>query len=179
MKLLTVGHSTASAQEFATLIRAAAIGSLVDVRSIPKSRRHPQFWSEEMALWLPGLSGAAYRWNEALGGFRKTHPGSANTALRHPAFRGYADYMETDVFNEALAQLVRDAAPQKTAIMCSEGLWWRCHRRLISDALVLLHKIEVVHLFHTGKVVEHVPTQGVRVLETHRLRYDLIEDDDR
>ncbi|MBV8364176.1 MAG: DUF488 domain-containing protein, partial [Candidatus Eremiobacteraeota bacterium] len=98
MKLLTVGHGTASAEEFAALVKDAEIKTLVDVRSVPKSRRHPQFWSEQMAEWLPQLAGCTYQWNEPLGGFRRARPDSENIALRHPAFRGYADYMETELF---------------------------------------------------------------------------------
>ena len=179
MKLLTVGHGTASEEEFADLIARAEIKLLVDVRSVPKSRRHPQFWSEAMAVWIPQRSGAAYQWQEALGGFRKTRSDSANVAWRHPAFRGYADYMETEQFQTALDGLLRDAQAQTTTVMCSESLWWRCHRRLIADAAVLLHDAEVLHLFHNGKLVKHVPSASARLLESRRLRYDVTEDDDR
>ena len=179
MKLLTVGHGTASASEFATLIADARIELLVDVRSVPKSRRHPQFWSHEMAAWLPQGAGAAYEWREALGGFRKARPDSENVAWRHPAFRGYADYMESAQFQEALDGLLRDAARQQTVVMCSESLWWRCHRRLISDAAVLLHGVAVEHLFHNGKLVTHAPTSSARILDSNHLQYDIIEDDDR
>ena len=178
MKLLTVGHGMASAEEFAALIKNADIKTLADVRSVPKSRRHPQFWLDAMAIWLPQLAGCAYEWNEELGGFRRTRPDSPNIAWRHPAFRGYADYMETEQFHGALTSLLREAAKQPTAIMCSETLWWRCHRRLISDAAVLLHKVKVFHLFHDGKLVPHLPTKGVRVLSAQQLRYDVITDDD-
>jgi uncharacterized protein (DUF488 family) len=179
MNLLTIGHGTASAEEFADLIMGAEIKTLVDVRSVPKSRRHPQFWLDAMAIWVPQLADSAYEWKEQLGGFRRTRPDSANIAWRHPAFRGYADYMETEQFHQALESLLAEAAKQSTAIMCSETLWWRCHRRLISDAAVLLHNLEVLHLFHDGKLVPHMPTRGVRVLKPQQLRYDVITDDDR
>jgi uncharacterized protein (DUF488 family) len=178
MKLLTVGHGTASAEEFAALIKDAGVKTLVDVRSVAKSRRHPQFWSDAMAIWLPQLAACAYEWHEHLGGFRRTRPDSQNVAWRHPAFRGYADYMETQQFHEALASLLGEVAKQQTAIMCSETLWWRCHRRLISDAAVLLHNVEVFHLFHNGKLVPHLPTKGARILNEQQLRYDAITDDD-
>lgn len=177
MTLLTFGHGTASAQELADLIRGANIEAVVDVRSVPKSRRHPQFWREEMEVWVPQLAGCAYRWQPALGGFRKARADSANFALGHPAFRGYADYMETDAFRDALKALLHDAAQARTAIMCSESLWWRCHRRLISDAAVLLHGIDVRHLLHNGKISAHVPTQVARVLDSQHLRYDVMTDD--
>ena len=126
-----------------------------------------------MSQWVPDLAGASYEWRRELGGFRKTTPESPNTALRHPAFRGYADYMQTEAFGEALGRLLEDAARRSTAIMCSETLWWRCHRRLIADALVLLHSVEVVHLMHSGAQQPHLPTPGVRVLPNGMLQYDL------
>jgi uncharacterized protein (DUF488 family) len=178
MKLLTFGHGTASAEELADLIRNAEIEAVVDVRSVPKSRRHPQFWREQMQEWVPQLAGCTYRWNPQLGGFRSARRDSANIALRHPAFRGYADYMETPAFHEALETLLHEAEAERTAIMCSESLWWRCHRRLISDAAVLLHGVDVQHLFHSEKLSAHVPTPGVRVLDPQHLRYDVTTNDD-
>jgi len=115
--MLTLGHGTATADQLAQLIRGAAIASVVDVRTVPKSRRHPQFWREEMDRWIPELAGAAHRWEPALGGFRKSRPESPNVALRHPAFRGYADYMQTDAFVHALDELLAQAARSQTAIL--------------------------------------------------------------
>ena len=172
-ELLTLGHGTATADELAAIIRNAAIESIVDVRSIPKSRRHPQFGREEMMRWIPASAGSAYRWEPALGGFRKASPTSPNVALRHPSFRAYADYMETAEFSGALRSLLAPAT-SRIAIMCSETLWWRCHRRLIADAAVLLHKVEVWHLMHDGALRPHIPTAGVRVTQTGQLRYDVL-----
>ena len=173
-ELLTLGHGTATADELARLIREAAIESIVDVRTIPKSRRHPQFWREEMERWVPEQTGSAYRWEPTLGGFRKVDRNSNNVALRHPSFRAYADYMETDAFTDALAALLARAAAARVAILCSETVWWRCHRRLISDAAFLLHDVRVRHLMHDGKLRPHLPTAGVRVTEAGRLRYDVL-----
>jgi len=173
-ELLTLGHGTATADELAQLIRAASIESIVDVRAVPKSRRHPQFWRDEMERWIPELSGSAYRWEPKLGGFRKFDSGSPNVALRHPSFRAYADYMETDAFSNALAELLAQAVATRVAILCSETLWWRCHRRLISDAALVLCGFSVEHLMHDGKLHPHVPTEGIRVTETGRLRYDVL-----
>src|SRR5665213_1400470 len=145
-QLLTLGHGTATEEELARLIRGAAIESLVDVRTVPKSRRHPQFWREEMERWVPDRSGSAYRWEPALGGFRKANRNSHNVALCHPSFRSYADYMETEPFALALRDLLAQATTSQVAIMCSETVWWRCHRRLISDAVLLLHDVPVKHL---------------------------------
>jgi len=176
--LLTLGHGTATADKLAWLIRNAGIERTVDVRSVPKSRRHPQFWREEMERWVPQLSGSAYVWQPALGGFRKRNPESSNVALRHPAFRAYADYMETEEFGLALGELLARPADEQVAIMCSETLWWRCHRRLISDAAVLLHGVEVRHLMHDGTLRPHLLTPGVRVT-AGKLRYDLLFEPER
>lgn len=172
--LLTLGHGTAGADELAALIRDAGIELVVDVRTVPKSRRNPHVRREEMERWIPELSGAAYRWSPALGGFRKGAPDSPNVALRHPSFRAYADYMETPAFESALGELLAGAAETRTAIMCSETLWWRCHRRLISDAATLLHGADVRHLMHDGKLQAHVPTAGVRIAGEGALRYDVV-----
>lgn len=172
--LLTLGHGTASEDELAQLIREAAIESIIDVRTVPKSRRHPQFWREEMERWVPEKTCSAYLWEPTLGGFRKVDRNSHNVALRHPAFRAYADYMETDAFRSALAALLAQTAAARVAILCSETVWWRCHRRLISDAAVLLHGFRVEHLMHDGKFRPHLPTAGVRVTEQGQLRYDVL-----
>jgi uncharacterized protein (DUF488 family) len=138
--LLTLGHGTASEDELAELIRNASVESVIDVRAIPKSGRHPQFRRERLERWIPELTGSAYLWQPALGGFRKPAAGSANVALRHPSFRAFADYMETEVFAAALRALVARARNGQAAILCSETLWWRCHRRLISDSARLQHR---------------------------------------
>jgi len=175
MRIVTFGHGTAGEVELAALIRGAGIRTVADVRSVPKSRAHPHVWAERMAHWVPDLAGASYEWRRELGGFRKTCPDSPNVALRHPAFRGYADYMQTAAFGVALGTLLSDASENLTAIMCSETLWWRCHRRLIADALVLLHGVDVQHLMHTGDLQPHSPTPGARVLPSRTLQYDALE----
>lgn len=179
VSLLTLGHGTATRDELAALIRQAEIQSIVDVRTVPKSRRHPHVWREAMAVWIPALSGSDYVWNPALGGFRKGGRDSSNVALRHPSFRAYADYMETDAFMLALDDVLTQAGQKRVAIMCSETLWWRCHRRLISDAAVLLRGADVQHLMHDGKRRPHLPTAGVRVTSAGTLRYDVLFETDR
>lgn len=173
MRIHTFGHGTAGEVELAALIRGAGVRAVTDVRTVPKSRAHPHVWAERMAQWVPDLATASYEWRPELGGFRKSSPASPNVALRHPAFRGYADYMQTDSFRVALDALLEGAARESTAIMCSETLWWRCHRRLIADALVLLHGVEVMHLMHSGAPRPHVVTPGARVLPSGSLQYDL------
>ncbi len=171
LRLLTVGHGTASRDEFTRLVRAAGIGLVVDVRSVPGSRRFPQFGRAEMQAWLPE-AGIGYRSEPRLGGFRRPARDSPNVALRHAAFRGYADYMASDGFGEALAGLVTGARQQVTAIMCAETLWWRCHRRLIADAAVLQYQVSVWHLGQDGRLTPHQLTHGARRGAAGCLSYD-------
>jgi uncharacterized protein (DUF488 family) len=168
--LLTVGHGTLPAEEFARVVGEAGIERVVDVRSFPASRRHPHFRREAMELWLPG-NGVAYRWEPSLGGRRTARPDSPHVALRQPGFRGYADHMETAEFGDALEAVVADADQARTAVMCAESVWWRCHRRLLADAAVLLRGVEVEHLFHDGRITPHHPTPGGR-LDGRRIVYD-------
>ena len=121
-----------------------------------------------MERWLPE-AGLRYRWEPALGGFRRPLPDSVNTGLRHPAFRGYADHMASPEFRATLRQLVDEAASARVAVMCSETLWWRCHRRLIADAAVLLCGAEVLHVDGRGLVQSHRLTDSV-----HRDGDDLV-----
>lgn len=173
-RLLTVGHGTLGREEFSELLGAAGVQLVVDIRIAPGSRRHPHFGREEMERWLPA-AGIDYRWEKDLGGHRRPVAGSANSALRHPAFRGYADYMVTGSFVAGLARLLDDAAARLTATMCAETLWWRCHRRLVADAAILLDGAAVCHLGHDGRLSAHRVTEGVRIVEregTTRLVYD-------
>jgi uncharacterized protein (DUF488 family) len=174
VQLLTLGHGTASEVDLAALLRANDVRSVIDVRSVPKSRAHQHVWSERMAHWIPDLAGATYEWRKGLGGFRRPRPDSPNVVLRHPAFRGYADYMQTPEFLAELQRLMTDADATRTAIMCSETLWWRCHRRMIADAATLLYDAEVLHIMHSGSPRPHVLTEGVRVLPEGILQYDVL-----
>lgn len=169
--LYTFGHGTQTQDEIAALAKRHALARVVDVRTVPKSRTHPWVWSDRMAVWVPDQADAEYVWERDLGGFRTPKPTSHHTALRNPAFRGYADYMETERFLAALTRLVNSLSGRKTAVMCSETLWWRCHRRLISDAATLLHAVNVFHIMPAGKPQPHALTQGVRTIDG-TLRYD-------
>jgi uncharacterized protein (DUF488 family) len=157
----TVGHGTLPADTFAALLAGAGIGRIVDVRSFPGSRHNPQFGREEMERWLPA-AGIDYRWLRALGGRRRPVAASRHVALRHDAFRAYADHMESPGFLAGVDELLAESAEQPTAVMCSESVWWRCHRRLLADHLVLVRRIEVRHLMHDGRLSDHAPTAGVR-----------------
>jgi uncharacterized protein (DUF488 family) len=134
--LFTIGHSTHSIEEFISLLHAHGIRHLVDVRSIPKSRHVPQFNSEAIASALQA-AGIGYTHMKALGGRRHSRKDSKNTGWRNASFRGYADYMATPDFAEGLTALMEIARSTPTAIMCAEAVPWRCHRSLISDALIL------------------------------------------
>jgi uncharacterized protein (DUF488 family) len=168
--LRTVGHGTLTADELARLVTGADVELLVDVRSFPASRRHPQFRREAMERWLPD-AGVAYRWEPRLGGRRRPAPESPHGGLRVAAFRGYADHMETPEFRDALDALLTDVTARPTAVMCAESLWWRCHRRLLADAVVLVRGTPVEHLFHDGRLEAHRPTPEARV-DGRRLVYD-------
>ncbi len=133
--IYTVGHSTRSAEELLALLREAGVERLADVRAYPTSRRHPQFNRDVLAAWL-GEAGIDYRHLPGLGGRRSPVPGSVNGGWREVAFQGYADHMRSPEFQDALAGLEAAARESPTAIMCAEAVWWRCHRRLIADALV-------------------------------------------
>lgn len=150
--LYTIGHSTRPIEDFLSLLRSREIGLLVDVRTVPRSRRHPQFEGGALAETLGG-HGIAYWHERALGGFRRPRPDSVNRGWQVAAFRGYADHMATQEFQEALDRLQTMASEQPTVIMCAEAQWWRCHRRLISDAMTVAGW-SVVHL-GLGPPVEH------------------------
>ena len=170
VRLFTFGHGTLDAERFASLLHGAGVELVADVRAFPGSRRHPHFGRNAMAGWLPG-GGLAYCWLPALGGRRRPVRGSAHVALRNESFRAYADHMETAVFAGGVTELLDAAGAAPTAVLCSESLWWRCHRRLVADHLVLVERIEVVHLLHDGRRTAHAPTDGVR-LDGSRLAYD-------
>lgn len=132
--LFTVGHSTRSLNEFIELLQAHGVNVIADVRQHPRSRRMPHFNDESLDVELP-KAGIEYRSFKSLGGRRRAQPDSINAAWRNDAFRGYADYMQTDEFRAALDDLVRQALGKRLAIMCAEAVPWRCHRSLIADAL--------------------------------------------
>ncbi|MGC5616088.1 DUF488 family protein [Georgenia sp. Z1491] len=171
--VLTVGHGRQSAEELLGLLTGAGVTRLVDIRSFPGSRRNPQFGRTEMAAWVPD-GGIEYRWAKALGGRRRPVPDTRHVALRHESFRAYADHMETPEFLGGVETLLGLANEATTAVMCSESVWWRCHRRLLADHLVLVRGVAVTHLMPGGRNAEHRPTEGVRVEgEGARLVYDV------
>ena len=159
--LFSVGHGTLTAEEFAALLHQADITAVVDVRRFPGSRRHPHFGADAMHRWLP-QAGIAYSGDERLGGRRSRRRDSVNTALRNDSFRGYADYMAEPPFRDALDAVLEQARQRPTTVLCAESLWWRCHRRLLADAAVLLRGADVRHLLHDGRMATHVITDSAR-----------------
>lgn len=133
----TIGHSTRSIEEFLAVLAAHRIELVADVRRFPGSRRLPHFAADALEQSLAS-AGIAYRWFPSLGGRRRPDPASPNLAWRHAAFRAYADHIATEEFAEGLFELSLLAGGLRTAVMCSEILWWRCHRRLIADVLTSL-----------------------------------------
>jgi uncharacterized protein (DUF488 family) len=158
--IYTIGHSTRSAEDLLALLGEAAVEVLVDVRAYPSSRRHPQFNRDALSTWLPD-AGLAYVHMPGLGGRRAPIEGSRNGGWREPAFQGYADYTASEQFQRALADLESTARASVTAIMCAEAVWWRCHRRLIADALVA-RGWRVEHLgIGEGRAVHELPPFAV------------------
>jgi uncharacterized protein (DUF488 family) len=153
MTVWTVGHSTRTLEELVAVLRAHGIAALADVRTVPRSRRHPHFNTEALARSLPG-EGIEYTHVPRLGGFRKPAPDSPNTGWRNASFRGYADYTATEEFAAGLAELCALAERAPTAMMCAEATWWRCHRRLVSDRLVVAGHT-VVHIESETRSAEH------------------------
>jgi uncharacterized protein (DUF488 family) len=166
--IYTVGHSTRPLGDFLELLAAHDIGQLVDIRSIPRSRRHPHFSADGLAASL-GAARIVYRPLRALGGLRKPGADSRNTAWRAEGFRGYADYMETQAFVDGLDELVVLAGAMPTAIMCAEAVPWRCHRQLVADALVA-RGVEVRHITSISSAPLHTLTDFAQV-EQGRVAY--------
>lgn len=159
----TIGHSTRSLEEFLGLLAQYRIEAVADVRRFPGSRRYPHFAGEALAQSLPA-HGVAYQWLPKLGGRRRPHADSPNTGWRNESFRGYADHLASPEFAEGLAELLALAARARTAMMCAETLWWRCHRSLISDVL-RLRGIEVIHIQDATHSTVHPYTSPARVVD--------------
>ncbi len=166
----TIGHSTRSFEEFLEMLNSFSIKLIADVRSYPGSRRFPQFNKEALEVSLP-QDNIQYAHLKNLGGRRKANPDSKNTGWRHAAFRGYADYMETNIFKDGIIDLANRALKQRTAYMCSEALWWRCHRSMISDYLGS-QGWDVMHIMGIGKAELHSYTGPARIVNG-KLNYEL------
>lgn len=168
-RVVTVGHSTRSLEEFLALLRSSGVAVLVDVRIAPGSRRHPQFGKDALAASL-AAAGIRYVHVADLGGRRQGRADSRHVGWRNASFRAYADHMESPAFQEAIASVIATARSQTVALMCAEAVPWRCHRQLIADALVA-HGLEVVHVIGPGESRPHALTPFAR-LEDGRIIYD-------
>lgn len=166
--VLTVGHSTRTAEEFIQLLASHGVKCLVDVRTIPRSRHNPQFNVEDLATALK-QAGIAYAHKAGLGGLRHPRKDSINTGWRNLSFRGYADYMQTEPFRKALEELIELARQEPIAVMCAEALPWRCHRSLIGDAL-LVRGYRVDDIMTASRTQPHELTPWARV-EGSRITY--------
>ncbi|NJP51846.1 DUF488 domain-containing protein [Streptomyces sp. SBST2-5] len=165
-RICTVGHSTREVEEVVRMLRRNDVTCLVDVRSYPSSRKFPQWNRQALTEALP--PGIDYRWIRALGGRRHTPAGvpSPNGAWRVKAFRDYADHMATDEFREGLDELLELAVQERPAIVCSEAVPWRCHRRLITDALIVAGA-EVVHIMSPTVTKPAVLSEHARLRDGH------------
>lgn len=161
--LLTVGHGPTGRERLAELLAGAGVALVVDVRRYPASRTNPDVRREALECWLP-QSGIDYRWEPRLGGRRHIAAGEPepDSWWTVAAFRAYAAYTRTPEFDAALDEVLADAARRTTAVMCSESVWWRCHRRLIADVTALGRGVPVQHLMPDGRLTAHRPAEGAR-----------------
>ncbi len=167
--VLTIGHSNHPLDRFLALLAQHGVEAMVDIRRFPGSRKHPHFHRDNLAAALP-KSGVEYCWLEALGGRRhKWWDESPNLGLENRGFRNYADYMRTEEFREWVRTLLEVARQKRTAIMCAEGLFWRCHRRLVSDFLAA-NGVTVQHIMPSGELRPHKLTNGA-VIESGQVTY--------
>jgi len=163
LTIWTIGHSTRSLIALLELLTRYRVEAVADVRRFPSSRRHPHFTEPAFSAALAS-HGLAYRWLPALGGRRQPRPDSRNTAWRNVAFRGFADHMGTAEFSRGLTELLEFSSCSRSALMCAEAVWWRCHRALIADALCA-RGIEVVHILDANHTVLHPYTSPARLVE--------------
>jgi uncharacterized protein (DUF488 family) len=170
LTVFTIGHSTRTLDEFVDLIDAYGVTLVVDVRSVPRSRHNPQFNKETLPESLK-LAGVKYVHMPDIGGLRRAKPDSVNTAWKNKSFRGYADYMQTKEFTEQLLNLMLFARENTVAIMCAEAVPWRCHRSLISDALVV-RQVKVKHILTKENVIKHRLSEWAHV-EGTKITYPL------
>jgi uncharacterized protein (DUF488 family) len=164
MALLTVGHGPDGRDQLGARLAGAGVRLVVDVRRFPGSRSNPDVAQDALAAWLPGID-IEYRWDDRLGGRRRIPPGVpvVDGWWTVAQFAAYAAHTRTPEFAAALEAVLAVAAAEVVAVMCSEYVWWRCHRRLIADVAVLAHGVPVQHLMPDGRLVEHRPAEGARL----------------
>lgn len=164
--LLTVGHGRLAGDDLGALLTGAGIELLVDIRRFPGSRANPAAATGAVRE-LTRAVGIDYRWEEHLGGRRtltaEQRRDSPDTWWRVEAFRAYSEWTRTPEFCDALGRVVEDARARRTVVMCSESVWWRCHRRIVADVTTTVHGVAVGHLMHTGTITGHSPSEGIRL----------------
>jgi uncharacterized protein (DUF488 family) len=168
-RVWTIGHSVRSADEFVSLLQSQEIDRLADIRTIPQSRRHPHFGRDALDSRLHA-EGIQYRHFKDLGGLRKPRADSSNSAWKNAAFRGYADHMQTKEFAAAVDELLVFGEGGRVAVMCAEAVWWRCHRMLLSDALVA-RGIDVSHILGPTSVQPHRLTPFAQMSGDRQVHY--------
>ena len=165
-----MGHGTLDKAALVELLTGAGVEALVDIRRYPNSRRNPDVATEAITAWAAD-AGLDYRWDARLGGRRRlpadTEP--EDTWWRVKQFAAYAAYTRTAEFGEALDELLAQSRRQRTAMMCSEAVWWRCHRRIVADVAVVKFSTEVFHLMHDGRLRAHPPSEGARLRDDGQL----------
>lgn len=168
--LLTVGHGRLDSDELSRLLTSAGVELLVDIRRFPGSRANLAA-AKGSVPEITANAGIDYRWEEQLGGRRSLKAAerreSPDTWWRVEAFRAYSAWTRTSEFRSALDRVVEDARQRRTAVMCSESVWWRCHRRIVADVALAHHELPVGHLMHDGRITEHSPSAGLRLDEHH------------
>jgi uncharacterized protein (DUF488 family) len=173
MALLTAGHGRLSGAELTDLLRGAEVRSLVDIRRFPGSRAHPDMSSDAMSSWLPA-AGIGYRWEERLGGRRRLPPDAPREDpwWQVEQFAAYAAHTRTAQFDAALGEVLDESASGTVLVMCSESVWWRCHRRLVADVAALRYGVPVSHLMHDGRLTPHPVAAGARLREDGYVVWD-------
>lgn len=169
--IYTIGHSTHNIEDFIAMLQSFDIKILADIRRLPGSRKDPQFNKEDLEASLLA-AGIHYIYLAGLGGRRKVNKDSHNTRWHNASFRGYADYMETDEFEKAVTELEGIALQNPTAYMCSEAVWWRCHRSMVSDYLKA-KKWNIQHIMAIGKAQEHTYTEPARIMGDNVFYFDV------
>ena len=179
MPLLTVGHGPQDRAALGARLTGTAVDRIVDVRHFPGSRRNPDVVRQSLEEWLPAL-GIGYRWDERLGGRRRLPPGEPveDDWWTVAQFAAYAAHTRTPEFSAALDEVLAESAGATVAVMCSESVWWRCHRRLIADVAVLARGVPVTHLMPDGRLTSHRPSEGA-VISAGEVRWPAAPQDDQ
>ena len=167
-QIWTIGHSTRNIEEFISILKLFQMKCVADVRSFPGSRKFPHFNKENLEIILPKHN-IQYVHMKNLGGRRKSNPYSTNTSCRNLSFRAYADYIETETFQNGITELEKIALTQNTVYVCSEAVWWRCHRSLISDYLKSIGW-NVLHIMDVNKIEDHQYTKPAKIIN-NKLSY--------